>query len=55
MVGVNLIFYGCKLFIIFNLDIYEDVVFFKKLGINIEWMCDYFDEVYELLLEEVLE
>lgn len=46
MVGVNFIFYGCKLLIILNLDIYEDVLLFKKLGINIEWIWDFFDEVY---------
>lgn len=46
MVGVNFIFYGCKLLIMLNLDIYEDVMLFKKFGINIECIRDYLDEVY---------
>ena len=55
MAGANSIFYGCKLLTTSNPDTHEDVVLFKKLGINTERTRDYSDEAHELLLEEALE
>lgn len=55
MAGANSIFYGCKLLTTSNPDTNEDVLLFKKLGINTERTRDYSDEAHELLLEEALE
>ncbi len=55
MAGANSIFYGCKLLTTSNPDTHEDVLLFKKLGINTERTRDYSDEAHELLLEEALE
>lgn len=38
MVGVNLIFYGCKLLIMLNLEEDKDLQLFCKLGINLQQM-----------------
>lgn len=55
MAGANSIFYGCKLLTTSNPDTHEDVMLFKKLGINTERTRDYSDEAHALLLEEAME
>jgi biotin synthase len=52
MAGANSIFYGCKLLITSNPDTHEDVMLFKKLGINTERTRDYSDEAHQQVLEE---
>lgn len=54
MAGANSIFYGCKLLTTSNPDTHEDVVLFRKLGINSERTREYSDEAHEAaLLEEI--
>ncbi len=54
MAGANSIFYGCKLLTTSNPDTHEDVMLFKKLGINSEKSRQYSDEAHEAaLLEEI--
>ena len=55
MAGANSIFYGCKLLSTSNPDTHEDVVLFKKLGINSERTREYSDEAHQLALEEAIE
>ncbi|MDF2179921.1 biotin synthase BioB [Aliiglaciecola sp. CAU 1673] len=52
--GANSIFYGCKLLTTSNPDTHEDVLLFKKLGINTERGRDYSDEAHEAVLEEAM-
>ena len=52
MAGANSIFYGCKLLTTSNPDSHEDVMLFKKLGINTERTRDYSDEAHQQVLEE---
>ncbi len=52
MAGANSIFYGCKLLTTSNPDTHEDVLLFKKLGINTERTRDYSDEAHQQVLEE---
>ena len=52
MAGGNSIFYGCKLLTTSNPDTHEDVMLFKKLGINTERTRDYSDEAHQQVLEE---
>jgi biotin synthase len=54
MAGANSIFYGCKLLTTSNPDTHEDVMLFKKLGINSQQTREYSDEAHEAaLLEEI--
>jgi biotin synthase len=54
MAGANSIFYGCKLLTTSNPETHEDVMLFKKLGINSQKTREYSDEAYEAaLLEEI--
>lgn len=55
MAGANSIFYGCKLLTTSNPDTHEDVMLFKKLGINTEKGKDYSDEAHEQALQEEIE
>ena len=52
MAGANSIFYGCKLLTTSNPDTHEDVLLFKKLGINTERTRDFSDEAHQQVLEE---
>ncbi|MEW9799210.1 biotin synthase BioB [Alteromonas sp. CYL-A6] len=52
MAGANSIFYGCKLLTTSNPDTHEDVLLFKKLGINTERTRAYSDEAHQQVLEE---
>ena len=52
MAGANSIFYGCKLLTTSNPDTHEDVMLFKKLGINTERPRDYSDEAHQQVFEE---
>ncbi|MBU2977449.1 biotin synthase BioB [Alteromonas sp. C1M14] len=52
MAGANSIFYGCKLLTTSNPDTHEDVLLFKKLGINAERTRDFSDEAHEQALQE---
>jgi biotin synthase len=52
MAGANSIFYGCKLLTTSNPDTHEDVILFKKLGINTERTRDFSDEAHQQVLEE---
>ena len=52
MAGANSIFYGCKVLTTSNPDTHEDVMLFKKLGINTERTRDYSDEAHQQVLEE---
>ncbi|MCW8107878.1 biotin synthase BioB [Alteromonas ponticola] len=52
MAGANSIFYGCKLLTTSNPETHEDVMLFKKLGINTERSRNYSDEAYEQALTE---
>jgi biotin synthase len=52
MAGANSIFYGCKLLTTSNPDTHEDVMLFKKLGINSQQTKDYSDEAFEAALTE---
>ncbi|MGY0564013.1 MAG: biotin synthase BioB [Paraglaciecola chathamensis] len=54
MAGANSIFYGCKLLTTSNPDTHEDVMLFKKLGINAKQTREYSDEAHQAaLLEEI--
>lgn len=54
MAGANSIFYGCKLLTTSNPETHEDVMLFKKLGINSAQTREYSDEAHEAaLLEEI--
>ena len=54
MAGANSIFYGCKLLTTSNPDTHEDVMLFKKLGINAKQTREYSDEANQAaLLEEI--
>ena len=54
LAGANSIFYGCKLLTTSNPETHEDVMLFKKLGINSAQTRDYSDEAHEAaLLEEI--
>lgn len=55
MAGANSIFYGCKLLTTSNPDTHEDVMLFRKLGINTEKGRDYSDEAHEQALQEEIE
>ena len=55
MAGANSIFYGCKLLTTSNPDTHEDVLLFKKLGINTERTRDYSDEAFEMALQEEID
>lgn len=55
MAGANSIFYGCKLLTTSNPDTHEDVVLFKKLGINSERTRDYSDEAHQMVIEDALQ
>ena len=50
--GANSIFYGCKLLTTSNPETHEDVMLFKKLGINSEKTRQYSDEAYEAALAD---
>ena len=52
MAGANSIFYGCKLLTTSNPDTHEDVMLFRKLGINTERTRDFSDEAHQQVLEE---
>ena len=52
MAGAKSIFYGCKLLTTSNPDTHEDVMLFKKLGINTERTRDFSDEAHQQVLEE---
>ena len=54
MAGANSIFYGCKLLTTSNPETHEDVMLFRKLGINSERTREFSDEAHEAaLLEEI--
>jgi biotin synthase len=54
MAGANSIFYGCKLLTTSNPETDQDVMLFKKLGINSKQTRDYSDEAHATaLLEEI--
>lgn len=54
MAGANSIFYGCKLLTTSNPETHEDVMLFKKLGINAEKSREFSDEAHEAaLMEEI--
>ena len=54
MAGANSIFYGCKLLTTSNPDTHEDVMLFKKLGINSAQTREYSDEAHQAaLLDEI--
>ncbi|MFT2090651.1 biotin synthase BioB [Paraglaciecola sp. 2405UD69-4] len=55
MAGANSIFYGCKLLTTSNPDTHEDVILFKKLGINSKQTREYSDEAHEAALFEEIE
>lgn len=54
MAGANSIFYGCKLLTTSNPETHEDVMLFRKLGINSEKTREYSDEAHEAaLMDEI--
>jgi len=53
--GANSIFYGCKLLTTSNPDTHEDVMLFKKLGINTEKTKAYSDEAHEAVLKDAVQ
>jgi biotin synthase len=55
MAGANSIFYGCKLLTTSNPETHEDVMLFKKLGINSQQGKSYSDEAYAAALHEEIE
>lgn len=55
MAGANSIFYGCKLLTTPNPETDQDMLLFKKLGINPEKTRDYSDEAHMAVLTEELE
>lgn len=52
MAGANSIFYGCKLLTTSNPETHEDVMLFKKLGINAEKSKSFSDEAYAAALHD---
>ncbi len=54
MAGANSIFYGCKLLTTSNPDTNEDVMLFRKLGINAEKGKDYSDEAHEAVINDAI-
>lgn len=54
MAGANSIFYGCKLLTTSNPDTHEDVMLFRKLGINAEKGKGYSDEAHEAVLQDAI-
>lgn len=55
MAGANSIFYGCKLLTTSNPDTHEDIMLFKKLGINSHQTKSFSDEAYAEALHEEIE
>jgi biotin synthase len=55
MAGANSIFYGCKLLTTSNPETHEDVMLFKKLGINSEQTKSFSDEAYAAALQDEIE
>ncbi len=55
MAGANSIFYGCKLLTTPNPETDQDMLLFKKLGINAEKTRDYSDEAHEAVLTEAVQ
>lgn len=55
MAGANSIFYGCKLLTTPNPETDQDMLLFKKLGINAERTRDYSDEAHEAVLKEAVQ
>jgi biotin synthase len=54
LAGANSIFYGCKLLTTSNPETHEDVMLFKKLGINSQQTREYSDEAHAAaLLDEI--
>ncbi len=47
LAGANSIFYGCKLLTAANPETNQDILLFKKLGINTETIANNIDEEYE--------
>lgn len=54
MAGANSIFYGCKLLTTSNPETHEDVMLFKKLGINSERSREVSDEAHEAALQDAV-
>ena len=52
MAGANSIFYGCKLLTTSNPETHEDVLLFKKLGINSERTREFSDEAHAAALHD---
>ncbi|WP_240615476.1 biotin synthase BioB [Alteromonas facilis] len=52
MAGANSIFYGCKLLTTSNPETHEDVLLFKKLGINAHKTREYSDEAHSAALHD---
>ncbi len=55
MAGANSIFYGCKLLTTSNPETHEDVMLFKKLGLNSKQTKEFSDEAYEAALLDELQ
>lgn len=55
MAGANSIFYGCKLLTTPNPETDQDMLLFKKLGINTEKGREYSDEAHEAVLLEAVQ
>lgn len=55
MAGANSIFYGCKLLTTSNPETHEDVMLFKKLGINSQQTKAYSDEAHEAALHDEIQ
>ncbi|XOV77554.1 MAG: biotin synthase BioB [Aestuariibacter sp.] len=55
MAGANSIFYGCKLLTTPNPETDQDMLLFRKLGINAERSRDYSDEAHEAVLKEAVQ
>lgn len=54
LAGANSIFYGCKLLTTSNPDTHEDVMLFRKLGINSAQTREFSDEAHQAaLLDEI--
>ena len=54
MAGANSIFYGCKLLTTPNPETDQDMMLFKRLGINAEKTRDYSDEAHEAVLLDTI-
>lgn len=55
MAGANSIFYGCKLLTTSNPETHEDVLLFKKLGINSKQTREYSDEAHAAALQDEID